>query len=342
MSKDEKYILQCIKLALRGKGRTKPNPLVGCIITKNDKIIGKGYHKFYGGFHAEINAIKDALKNKLKLEGSTLYVNLEPCCHYGKTPPCTNEIINHKISEVVIGIKDPNPLVNGKGIKQLIDAGIKVRYGVKEKECKEINKIYLKNIKNKLPYVTLKIAQSIDGKISLTNNESKWITNPESRKYVKKLRNDYDAILIGHNTALIDNPSLLPENMKVKIPYRIVLSDIPEKLPSSHKLFSDKYNDKTYIFFSEISRKGYLKILRSLFEMNIYNILVEGGAFIFSKFIEYKLYDDIYLFIANKIIGKGISPFEMYSIKDLQMSQKLKLISFKKIEDDLLIYYKKG
>ncbi|MCX7833898.1 MAG: bifunctional diaminohydroxyphosphoribosylaminopyrimidine deaminase/5-amino-6-(5-phosphoribosylamino)uracil reductase RibD [Ignavibacteria bacterium] len=341
MSNNEKYILKCINLATNGLGRTSPNPLVGCIIVKNNRIIGRGYHKYYGGAHAEINAINDALKRKENLEGSTLYVNLEPCCHYGKTPPCTNEIIKNKIKNVVIGMEDPNPLVSGKGIKQLRNAGIKVEYGIKKDECIELNKTYIKNICDKLPYVSLKIAQSIDGKISLTNNESKWITNPDSRKYVKKLRNQYDAILIGHNTALLDNPSLLPEDLS-KIPYRIVLSDTPEKLPATHKLFSDKYSSKTLILFSEISKKGYRKILKTLYRMNIYNILVEGGAFIFSKFIEYKLFDDIFLFVANKIIGKGISPFEMYSITNLKKTQTLKLNYSKRIQDDLLIYYKKG
>lgn len=342
MSISEKYISECIRLAKKGLGKTLPNPLVGCLIVKNGLVIGKGYHKQFGGNHAEVNAIKDAQKNKRDLSGATLYVNLEPCCHYGKTPPCTNEIIKNKIKNVVIGMKDPNPIVSGKGIKQLLDAGINVELGIKEEECKELNKIYIKNIKSKLPYISLKIAQSIDGKISLANNQSKWITSTESRKYVKKMREAYDAILIGHNTALIDNPSLLPEKSSKKIPYRIILSDIPEKLPSTHKIFTDKYNDRTYILFSEISKNGYLKILRTLFRMNVHNILVEGGAFIFSKFIEYNLYDDIYSFVANKIIGKGISPFELYTINDLKKSQKLKLISIKKFKDDLLIQYKKG
>ncbi len=342
MSIDEKYIHLCLKLAAKGNGKTLPNPLVGSVIVKNNEIIGKGYHKCFGGSHAEINAINDALKKGHNLKGAVLYVNLEPCCHFGKTPPCTDEIIKQKIKKVVIGMKDPNPIMNGKGIKKLLQAGIKVNVGIREKDCKELNKIYIKNIKNKLPYVTLKIAQSVDGKISLINNESKWITNSESRKYVKELRNNYDAILIGHNTALIDNPSLLPSNLTRKIPFRIILSDIPEKLPITHKLFSDEFNDKTFILFSDINKKGYTKILRTLYSMNIYSVLVEGGAFIFSKFMEYGLYDDIYIFQSNKIIGRGISPFEMLSIKNLKMSNKLKLENYKNIKDDLLIYYKKG
>lgn len=342
MLDDEKYILQCLKLAEKGKGKTLPNPLVGCIIVKAGKIIGKGYHEYYGGNHAEINAINDALTNNQNLKNSELYVNLEPCCHYGKTPPCTDEIIKHKIKRIIIGIQDPNPIVNGKGIKRLLSAGIEVKFGVKEKECSELNKIYIKNIKYKLPYISLKVAQSIDGKISLNNYQSKWLTNIASRKYVKKMRNDYDAILIGHNTALIDNPSLLPANPHNKIPYRIILSDLSDKLPITHKLFSDKYSHFTYILFSDLNRKGYLKILKNLYRMNVYNILVEGGAFVFSKFIEYNLYDDIYFFIANKIIGKGISPFENFSILNLRNAKHLKLLSYKNLKDDLLIYYKKG
>jgi diaminohydroxyphosphoribosylaminopyrimidine deaminase/5-amino-6-(5-phosphoribosylamino)uracil reductase len=310
------------------------------VIVKNNHIKGEGYHKKFGDMHAEICAINDAKKHGHSLKGAILYVNLEPCNHYGKTPPCTEAIIKGKIGKVVIGCLDPNPLVSGNGMKRLQEAGIAVECGVLEDKCIELNKFFIRYMKTNLPYVSLKIAQSLDGKIALNDFSSKWITSEESRKYVKKMRQKYDAILIGHNTAVKDNPSLLPQPIK-NIPYRIVLSHNSKKLNRNLKIFSDEYIEKTLVLSSENSKAGYRQMLKTLASMGIASVLIEGGGYTFSKFYEYGLFDDLYFFIAPKIIGTGISSFHNFKIDNLKSKSNLKLIYQKQIGGDLLAYYKK-
>ena len=240
MRTDERYMNLCLELALKGKGKVEPNPLVGCIIVKHDKVIGKGYHKKLGTNHAEVNAIHNALKTTKNLRGSTLYVNLEPCSHFGKTPPCSDLIIKHKIKRVVIGLKDPNPIVNGKGITRLKKAGIIVSCGVLQQKCIEINEKFIINVTQNRPYITIKIAQSIDGKIALNNFNSKWITDIFSREFAHKLRSQNDCILIGRNTVIHDNPELTVRHLKsIKQPVRIVI-DKDLKLVSKYKLLKNK------------------------------------------------------------------------------------------------------
>ena len=203
---DKKFIRRSFHLAQKGKGHVSPNPLVGAVIVKNGKVIGKGYHKKYGSAHAEVNAINNSTES---VAGSTLYCNLEPCSHIKKqTPPCVPLIIQKKIKKVVISNFDPNKEVNGKGIKQLREAGVEVVTDVLEDEGKDLNKFYFKYVKEKLPYITLKIAQSIDGKISVAKNKQTWLTGKESIKYVHKLRSEYDAVLVGAGTIRTDNPQL--------------------------------------------------------------------------------------------------------------------------------------
>lgn len=333
------YINECIKLAKKGEGYVSPNPLVGCIIIKNGEIIGKGYHKEFGGPHAEVNAINNAKKNGKDLRHSTLYINLEPCSHYGKTPPCTDLIIKENISKVVIGIKDPNPEVNGKGIKKLKNAGIKVEYGILQKECEELNKFFIKFISKKIPYVTLKIAQSIDGKIALSNNKSKYITGNDSLKFAHKLRSEYDSVLIGKNTAMLDNPSLTVRLVKGRNPYRIVI-DKDSKLPDNLNIFTDEFSDKTLIFNSPEKKDiPLIKILKELYSLNISSVLVEGGANIFSQFVEKNLFDDVYLITAPKIIGDGISAFRDFKITSLSKTKKLFLDNSYMLGEDLVLHY---
>ena len=359
MTKDEIYINQCIQLAKRGAGHVSPNPLVGCVIEKNYKILGKGYHKKYGEAHAEVNALTDAKKKGNKINDAVLYVNLEPCSHFGKTPPCTDLIIKEEISEVIIGTTDPNKLVSGNGIKKLEDAGIKVTYGILEDKCKELNKFYFKYITQKLPYVTLKIAQSIDGKIALNNFDSKWISGKESRKFVHKLRSEYDSVLIGTNTAKYDNPELTVREVKGRDPVRFLI-DRKLKLPKKDlKLFLTPGNAETFIFtsnkkkikktkqkFSLIyikDKKNNLsirKILKSIYKQNITSVLVEGGANLFSQFARTGLFDDLYLIVAPKIIGKGISSFKDFEINKLEKSKNLHLQKKINSDSDLILYYK--
>ncbi len=356
---DEFYMSRCIQLAQKGKGFVSPNPLVGCVIVSNDEIIGKGYHKKYGEAHAEVNAVNDAKKNGHSVKGSTVYVNLEPCTHLGKTPPCADLLISEKPAKVVIGIKDPYEKVNGKGIKKLRDSGIEVKVGVLKNESEDLNKFFIKIIKQKIPYVSLKIAQSIDGKIALNNFNSKWITGDASRKYVHQLRSEYDVVLIGKNTAKYDNPSLTVRDVRGRTPYRIVI-DKDSSLPENLKLFTDGDRSKTFVL-TGVSKKSVTKIynenmirvkekdqklvlkdiLKKLYSMNISSVLVEGGANLYSQFAKTELFDDIYLFIAPKIIGKGISSFNDFDISKLSEAKNLNIDYTKQFDKDLLIYLKK-
>jgi diaminohydroxyphosphoribosylaminopyrimidine deaminase/5-amino-6-(5-phosphoribosylamino)uracil reductase len=359
MTKDEIFINDCIKLAQRGKGHTSPNPMVGCIIEKNYKILGKGYHKRYRDAHAEVNAIKNAKQNRHDLKGAVLYVNLEPCCHFGNTPPCTDLIIEEKFSEVIIGMTDPNELVNGNGIKKLEEAGIKVRFGILEDKCKELNKFYIKYVTEKLPYVTLKIAQSIDGKIALPNYDSKWISGKESKIFVHRLRSEYDSVLIGTNTTKYDDPELTVREVKGRNPMRFVIDKDFKLYKNNLKLFSDSSNANTFVITSKKkqakkSHKGfsaiYIKekrnrinlktILKSIYKLNVSSVLVEGGGNLFSQFAETNLFDDLYLIVSPKIIGKGISSFNDFKINSLKKAKELFLIKKLTTDNDLILHYK--
>jgi len=351
-------MMKCIELAQKGKGYVSPNPLVGSVIVNDGKIIGKGYHKKFGEAHAEVNAINDALGSGNNVKGSTVYVNLEPCTHSGKTPPCVDILVREQIGKVVIGMKDPYEKVNGKGIRKLRNAGIDVTVGVLKEACAELNKFFVKFVTEHLPYVTLKIAQSIDGKIALSNYKSQWITGEASRKYVHRLRSEYDVVLIGKNTAKYDNPSLTVREIHGRTPYRIVI-DRNSTLPGNLKLFTDDDKEKTFVL-TGVSKKAVTKIyskniikvrekdqklvlkdvLKKFYSLNISSVLVEGGANLYSQFVKTDLFDDIYLFVAPKIIGKGISSFNDFEISKLGESKNLNYVYSKPFDKDLLIYYK--
>lgn len=329
---DEFYMKRCIELAKKGSGYVSPNPMVGCVIVKNGKIISEGYHRKFGQFHAERIAINSAHSKGIKLKGSTLYVNLEPCTHYGKTPPCVNIIIEHKINRVVIGAIDPNPIISGKGIAILKKNNLDVTTGVLENECKELNRFFLKYIKTGLPYVTLKAAQTLDGKIADINNKSKWISSIASRKLVHKWRSEYDAVLIGRRTLECDNPSLTARLVKGRNPFRIVI-DKDLKSDTNFNLFSDKFTDKTIIITSEepdihlkkLLDKRWIKVikaktkdgkivlrdaLRKLAKIGIASIMVEGGAYTFSEFINQRAADQLAIFTAPILMGPGVETFK--------------------------------
>lgn len=353
--RDEYFVARCIELAKKGYGKVSPNPLVGCVIVRNGKILSEGYHEKFGRFHGERNAINAALKKKIKLKGATLYVNLEPCIHYGKTPPCANIIAEHKIKRVVYGIQDPNPLVGGKGIAYLRKHNIEVTGGVLEDECRELNKFFFKFIKKKIPYVTLKAAQSLDGKIADTKYHSKWISSVESRKLVHLWRSRYDAILIGNNTLILDNPSLTVRYSAGRNPYRIVIAnkiDINEK----YEIFCDKYRDKTILITSVRHDKRTLSFfekkririitarkkneaidlndaLKKLGKFGIASILVEGGAHTFSEFINQKAVDEMCIFTAPIIMGDGIETFRNINRRKFK---NVKSISCEKTGSDIL------
>jgi diaminohydroxyphosphoribosylaminopyrimidine deaminase/5-amino-6-(5-phosphoribosylamino)uracil reductase len=356
---DESYIQLTIEIAKKGEGSVSPNPLVGCVIIKDNRIIGAGYHQKFGEDHAEINAINSSAES---LEGSTLYVNLEPCSHFGKTPPCVDRIIKEKIKRVVIGTLDINPLVSGNGVKALKRAGIEVKVGFLEKECIELNKFFFKFITSKLPYVTLKAAQTLDGMIADKNNYSEWISSSESRKYVHWLRARYDAVLIGSETARIDNPKLTVRMVEGRNPYRVVL-DSSLKLKSDFNLFKINSDNKTIVITSEKNKSKLKKInqleklgvkvlfvkldaqgrmqlksvLKEIARLQISSILVEGGSKIYSSFLKQKLFDDIFLFVSPKILGNGLKIFSELKSNKLSDAPKLNIRRTQKIGDDLLI-----
>ena len=341
-----KYIRNCFKLAEKGKGHVSPNPFVGAVLVKNGKVIGKGYHKKYGGAHAEVNAIKNATEN---VSGSTLYCNLEPCCHTNKqTPPCVPLIIQKKIKRVVISNPDPNKEVNGNGVKQLRDAGIEVITGILEDEGKELNKFYFKYAAKKLPYITLKVAQSLDGKISKSKNKQTWLTGKEAIKFVHKLRSEYDAVLVGANTIKVDNPLLTVREVKGRNPIRIII-DGKLSIPLNSKVLNNNEPDKTWIFTSQKSKQKKLiqlenkgakifsvkpaangrinlkSVLKVIAKNRINSVLVEGGQEIFSQFFSQKLFDEIIILQSPKILGKGLSGLNSTQLKNLPLIEKNRL-----------------
>lgn len=350
LSTEEMYMFRCLELANKGVGYVSPNPLVGSVIVKDGQTIGEGYHEKYGSAHAEINAINDAKTKGFNLEGSELYVNLEPCSHTGKTPPCANAIAAEGISKVYIGIQDPYEEVNGGGIKILQDAGIEVKVDILKEQCEEINKFFITFVTKNRPYVSLKIAQSIDGIIALKNHESKWITGEESRKYVHYLRSIYDGVLVGKNTAKHDNPSLDVRAAEGRNPYRIII-DKANDLDRNLNIFQ-KDDNKTILITSVSSAEPNTKevwleskdgfkiedILKKLYELNIASVMVEGGAYTFSSFLKSGLYDDIYFFVAPKILGEGIRTFNDLGIDSLNADSTLKATNVFKLENDTLIY----
>lgn len=353
-----------LQLAEKGVGYVNPNPLVGAVIVKDNKIIGKGYHEKYGQAHAEVNAINRA---KEEIKGSTMYVTLEPCSHYGKTPPCVDKIIENKISKVVIGTLDPNPLVSGNGVRKLRESGIEVVTGVLEDKCKKINEVFIKYITKKIPYVVLKSAMSLDGKIATYTGESKWITGEDSRKEVHRLRNKLSSIMVGVNTVIMDNPELTYRLGEGRNPVRIIV-DSSLRIPTNSKVVSDNYRNNTIIATTELSSKDKVKELESLGvqvliiksknnkvdlndlaitlgEKGIDSILLEGGATLNYSALEAKIVDKIQIYIAPKLIGGETSktPIGGKGIDVLKDVFKVSDIAMKSVGGDILIegYLKK-
>lgn len=321
MENQEKYIRRCIELAKNGLGTTYPNPMVGSIIVYNGKIIGEGWHKKSGEPHAEVIAI-NSVKDKSLLKKSTIYVSLEPCSHFGKTPPCCDLIITNEIPNIVIGTVDSNVKVAGNGIKKLIEAGASVTVGVLESECKELNKRFFTFHEKKRPYVILKWAESQDGFIAPTKNlwnEQKpfWITNEFSRQLVHKWRSEEQAILVGTNTVVNDNPKLDVRDWTGNNPIRIVL-DQNNRIPKDRHIYDNQV--KTIIFsnlantnngenttFEVIDFKQNLaqQILKVLYKYNIQSVIIEGGGQTLQTFIDENLWDEARLFIGNIAFENG-------------------------------------
>lgn len=357
---DDQYMKQAMELAEKARGRTSPNPLVGAVIVKNGKIIATGYHEKHGDHHAEVNAFNAQREPAL---GATLYVTLEPCFHYGKTPPCVDRVIKEGVSRVVIGLKDPNPLVAGKSIEKLQSHGIEVKVGVLETELQEQNRIFLKYIKNQKPYTVIKTAMSLDGKIATASGESRWITGEEARGYVHTLRDQMSGIMVGVGTVIEDNPSLTTRltEKEGKDPHRIVV-DTRGRIPLTAKILRLESKAKTIIASTELmgedkrealedlgaiviinpiknERVDLKYLFRRLGEEKIDSILVEGGATLNFSLIEEALVDRIISFIAPKIMGgeSAKTPIGGRGILRMEDVISLKNIHYRHFGKDFMI-----
>ncbi|TNF09113.1 MAG: bifunctional diaminohydroxyphosphoribosylaminopyrimidine deaminase/5-amino-6-(5-phosphoribosylamino)uracil reductase RibD [Bacillota bacterium] len=357
------YMKKAIDLADQGRGFVNPNPLVGAVIVKDGKIIGEGYHEHFGHSHAEVNAFLHATED---VEGADMYVTLEPCSHYGKTPPCALKIIEKKIKRVYISQLDPNPLVNSKGVQMLKDAGIEVEYGILEQETKKQNEIFLKYIQTKKPFVALKYAMTLDGKIATQTKDSKWITNEKSRAFVHDLRNDYQAILVGVGTVNSDDPKLnTRRSIPSRNPIRVIL-DLNLDIYLDRYVIQTAHEQKTIIFTKKSADKSKINELKSkhvdvitldanpsfdlnevlhiLGDMKIDGVLVEGGSHILGSFIEQKVADKAYVFIAPKFVGgkESLSPVTGQGVNHMKDAYLLKDIHVITFDEDVMVegYFK--
>ncbi|WP_312259165.1 bifunctional diaminohydroxyphosphoribosylaminopyrimidine deaminase/5-amino-6-(5-phosphoribosylamino)uracil reductase RibD [Megamonas funiformis] len=358
LSYDEKYMRLAMQLAGNAIGRTSPNPLVGAVIVKDNRVVGCGWHRKAGTPHAEVHALNQAGE---LAQGADVYVTLEPCAHYGKTPPCAKALVEAKVKNVYGGLLDVNPKVAGKGFKILEDAGIHVEYGFLQDELRKQNEVFFKWIEHKKPFVVLKAAMTLDGKIATATGQSKWITNETSRAYGYKLRDIYDGIMVGINTVIEDNPMLTARVDGGKNPIRIVV-DSSLKIDINANVVQDK-SAKTIIATTDKANKDKIlklqaqdvdvivvdkdendkvdieKLLDILGQQNICSILVEGGATLSGSFVAKKLVDKVYFFIAPKIVGgkEAKTPVAGTGILNLQEALALKDIQIEKLEEDILI-----
>ena len=370
---DIEYMQRAIALAKKGAGFVNPNPMVGCVVVKDNEIITEGYHEYYGGLHAERNALTHTTSD---CKGATLYVTLEPCCHHGKTPPCTDIIIEKGIKKVVVGLLDPNPLVSGKGISILQNAGIEVITGVEVDKIKELNKVFLKYIKTKRPYVILKTAMTLDGKIASYTGDSKWITNDKSRQLVHKLRSEMMGIVAGIGTVKADNPMLncrlegqqttdnrqqtsihqpiriivdtkasisLDSNIvKTANEYRTILAVGQQSTVNSQQSKINELESFNVEILQCEEKDGHVDIndlMIKLGEKGVDSLLLEGGSCLNAAFLEAGCVDEVYAFIAPKIIGgeHSKSPIGGKGIELMKDAITFNKVEIEQIENDILI-----
>lgn len=348
---------RAFKLAQKAKGMTSPNPMVGAVIVKGNKIIAEGWHEFCGGDHAEVVALKKAGDSA---RGANLYVTLEPCAHFGRTPPCVDRIISSGIKEVMIGMQDPNPLTKGRSIRLLKKHKIRTRVGFLQDELRQLNESFLKYITTKMPFVTVKCAQTLDGKIATANGHSRWVTSDATRRLTHQLRNDYDAILVGINTILKDNPSLNPVPRRKSIKKIIVDSTL--RLPFPAKIFSRTTTSDIFIATTrrapqrkvaqfrlkginvlvDPGRNAWVDLrwlMRELGRREIANILLEGGAQIIGSALKNQLVDKMQIWISPKIVGdqNARSSVTGRKVRSMAEALSLKRISIELFGSDIRI-----
>jgi diaminohydroxyphosphoribosylaminopyrimidine deaminase / 5-amino-6-(5-phosphoribosylamino)uracil reductase len=356
-AQDEKYLRLACRLARKAAGRTSPNPQVGAVLVRQGKIVGTGYHRFAGGAHAEIVALKRAGS---RARGAILFITLEPCSHHGRTPPCTGALIHAGIKEVVCGTKDPNPLVAGSGIQQLRRAGIKVRVGVLENECRALIEAFAKYITRRMPFVTLKLAATLDGKIAAATGDARWISGAKSRNTVHRLRNEVDAVVAGLGTVKTDDPLLTCRIVRGRNPARIVL-DSRLRIPLSARLLRLPDPRKTIIATGRnapavksralealgvqvwrLPLKGghvsWRALLKELAHHGVVSMMIEGGAAIAASALQEKIVDKVLFFYAPKILGGDAMPMiERLGIARVKQAIALRDLSIKRSGDDVMV-----
>lgn len=352
-SEDLRYMQEVLRLAEKGRGEVSPNPMVGALVVKSGKVVGKGYHSRYGGPHAEAIALADA---GLEADGATLYVNLEPCVHFGRTPPCVEKIAMARILRVVIAAKDPDRLVNGKGIEHLIKRHIKVDVGLMETEARDLNKAYFKHRETGMPYITLKLATTLDAKLASSSGSSQWITCEEARRFSHKLRASSDAVMVGVGTVLKDNPQLNVRLIPGRNPLKIVL-DTKLRTPVKAKLFGDgktiimtsraslvqrdRYDPVKVSFAAvDLDEQGRLNLPQVLSELGrrqVSILLVEGGGVLASELLRQGLVDHFICCINPSFLGKGIGYTDTIDHTDINQRMCLKDVKVGWIGSDLKI-----
>lgn len=345
-SEDEKFMRLALELAKRGEGWVNPNPMVGAVIVKDGKIIGAGWHGRFGEKHAEVNAIEDAKRKGYDVRRATMYVTLEPCSHWGKQPPCADRIIKEGFKRVVVAMVDPNPLVSGKGIEKMRKAGIEVEVGLLEEEARKLNEIFIKHIITGMPFVSIKLAMTLDGFIATETGSSQWITGEKARQRVQELRRRHMAIMVGAGTVLVDNPRLncRLENCPEKVKAILDRSGrIATAIREGRKF--RLFEDGRVIFFTErpelfegiaeaypITEPG--EILRKLGELGIDSVLIEGGR-IACGFLPFA--DKFYLFYGPKLFGNGIKPFECLKVGEANEAPMVRIESIERLGESFLV-----
>ncbi|MFC1490494.1 bifunctional diaminohydroxyphosphoribosylaminopyrimidine deaminase/5-amino-6-(5-phosphoribosylamino)uracil reductase RibD [Candidatus Latescibacterota bacterium] len=356
---DIHFMSLAIDLAEKGRGLVSPNPMVGAVVVRDGEIVGKGYHKKAGGNHAEVIAIQEAGD---RAKGATIYVNMEPCCHFGKTPPCTETIIKSGISRVVSSMKDINPLVNGCGFETLNQNKIETIVGILKERAQKLNEAYIKFIQYKIPFVTLKLAMTLDSKIAAPDGKSKWITGPEARKRVHMLRAESDAVMVGIGTLLADNPMLTVRDSEGSNPLRVIV-DSKLRIPEDANVFRDDNKEpqnnvvlattqnadknklarltslgvKVWEFESDDGLVPIPKLLEELGKNDITSLLCEGGSILASSLLKEKLVDKIIFNVAPKLLGCGFDAVKNFGIDNLDTALCLKNNHVETLGDDILI-----
>jgi len=359
MTQEEKYIQRTFELARRGLGKVNPNPLVGAVIVKNDKVIGEGFHEYFGGPHAEVNAVSDAAE---PVQGATLYVNLEPCSHHGKTPPCAQMIAEKGFSRVVIAMRDPNPQVAGRGIKILKEAGIEVTEGVMEEDALDLNRVFVKYITTKQPYVVMKSAMTLDGKIATRVGDSRWVTGGPARRIVHELRNEYAAIMVGVNTVIADDPHLDTRlEREARNPVRVI-TDTSARIPMDAFVVNHPEKAKTIVAHTKKASPEKLKILREggtetietkafegkvdlqelmtkLGAQGIDGILLEGGGALNFSALKQGIVDEVFMFVAPKMVGgeHAKTPVSGKGVDVMDQAFNITDMKTMKVGEDLMI-----